>query len=133
MAAVALPRRQMTRVSLVVHHFGRESRVSVPPFSNPGRQIATVARPPDPGLDGGLRAVAEQRRYFHVPNLAGRCRVDGQPHPCYDFAAAGVVLSVVAGSAPSPRLTSTRAGVTLAVTMVAAVALLAAVWLLWVR
>ena len=80
-----------------------------------------------------LRAIAGQRRHDHQSDLYGRCRVDGEPAgQCYDSFAAGLVLSAVTESTVSPR-SSARAGVALAVSAVVAVAVLAAVWLLWVR
>jgi hypothetical protein len=77
-----------------------------------------------------LRITAEQRRDRHAPDLMGRCRVDGQPHPCYDHAAAGLMLSSIAEiDAPPPS--GSGGAVALVVAAVLAVASLATMWLWW--
>lgn len=56
---------------------------------------------PAPDFATWLRLTAERHRREHVSNLSGRCVVDGQPHPCYSYAAAGVVLGVGAEATAS--------------------------------
>jgi hypothetical protein len=100
---------------------------------SPGSGREVVVAPYQPGLPDVFRATAERRRHDHSPGLDGRCRVDGQPAgQCYDFFAAGRVLSAMAEPMAHPT-SSARAGIVLVVSAVVAVVVLAAVWLLWVR
>jgi hypothetical protein len=80
-----------------------------------------------------LRATAERRRADHVPNLAGRCRIDGHPHPCYDHTTAGMVLATVGEPGTPVPSSSTAVRVLLTSSAHLAVAALAAVWLVWVQ
>ena len=99
-------------------------------LSGPGRRVATVSyRQPSRG--DVLRAAAEHRRHHHVPDLTGRCLVDGQAHPCYDHTAASLMLTSVPESTVTPP-GGVSTAVALVVSVVLAVAGLAAVWLLWV-
>lgn len=122
-----------TRAFLALHHFGREAiRVSALPPGR-GREVAVVPYQQTSSNRGAvLRAAAEDHRRTHVPDLMGRCRIDGQAHPCYQYAAAGLVLSTVSESEVHPT-GGVRTAVLLIGSVVLAIGILAALWLWWVR
>ncbi|HEX2417776.1 MAG TPA: hypothetical protein VHJ83_06590 [Micromonosporaceae bacterium] len=104
--------------------------MSVP--AGPGHEVVAYQQA-SPGLAATLRAIAEQRRRDHTSDLRGRCRVDRTPHSsCYEYIAAGLVLSAMADPA-EPQPSSARTAAFLLGSVVAAVVGLAAVWAFWVR
>jgi hypothetical protein len=96
---------------------------------SPGRAVV----PYQPNPSTVLRAAAEQRQRDHIPDLARRCRIDGRPHPCYDYTAAGLVLATVGKPENAAPSSSTAVRVLVAASVVIAAGILAAVWLWWVQ
>jgi hypothetical protein len=114
-----------TPALLPSNHFTLDGRARV----SPGRAVV----PYQPNPSTVLRAAAEQRRRDHTPDLARQCRIDGHPHPCYDYTAAGLVLATVGGPGSTTPSSSTAVRVLVAASVVIAAGILAAVWLWWAR